>query len=472
MTTGLAQCLVPHGKRPTITDGTLVPTIIQQWQWGAKDYLEAKGITDPPKPEAGEPDDAPKVEVRAVAGGLVHYLLAAEYRSHQDRYDSMRLDEFCTTIASEVLGDWQQKKRTDILHFEQPENLPIRKFINGLRNENLQLQGSTHHIDDRRLREAVQSNCARSIRPSVKARELTLDAIPLWDQWFTTMETVEREARAQVEALRAEVALQMAASTRRTYDTAFAGNKAAPRPSVPRTGTNTSAGSAARYPPKLTQEEKDVLFEHKGCFNCRKINTGHISKDCPDDPPSPIGYEKRTEAWARANGARPKQTVAAVGEGGGVLADASPLAYPHLMWQPLVLDDESGFPAQMNALIDHGCHHGCHLVLVSDDASSRLHLPCHRLASPITVTVAIDSAGKKKEFSLVEFVYVKLYDKKRRWSSKAMRALVSPGLCTDMICGLPFLVQNNLVVDAAARTCVDSTCGFDLMSGDVPEPRA
>jgi hypothetical protein len=48
-------------------------------------------------------------------------------------------------------------------------------------------------------------------------------------------------------------------------------------------------------------------------------------------------------------------------------------------------------------------------------------------------------------------------------------AIIAPGLCTPMILRLPFLVHNDIVVDAAARTVIDKKCGFDLLH-PVPPP--
>ena len=38
-------------------------------------------------------------------------------------------------------------------------------------------------------------------------------------------------------------------------------------------------GSIQKKP--LSSEEKNYLWKNKGCFLCRKINAGHISKNCP-----------------------------------------------------------------------------------------------------------------------------------------------------------------------------------------------
>ena len=50
------------------------------------------------------------------------------------------------------------------------------------------------------------------------------------------------------------------------------------------------------------------------------------------------------------------------------------------------------------------------------------------------------------------------------WSSKPVRALVAPGLCSNILLGLPFLVHNKIVIDHEAHTAVDKSSGFDLLN--------
>ena len=49
------------------------------------------------------------------------------------------------------------------------------------------------------------------------------------------------------------------------------------------------------------------------------------------------------------------------------------------------------------------------------------------------------------------------------WTSKTVCALVAPGLCSNILLGLPFLVHNNIIIDHTAHTAVDKISGFDLL---------
>jgi hypothetical protein len=49
------------------------------------------------------------------------------------------------------------------------------------------------------------------------------------------------------------------------------------------------------------------------------------------------------------------------------------------------------------------------------------------------------------------------------WTSKTIRAIVAPGLCSPVLLGMPFLSHNHIVINHEARTAVDKSTGFDLL---------
>jgi len=50
------------------------------------------------------------------------------------------------------------------------------------------------------------------------------------------------------------------------------------------------------------------------------------------------------------------------------------------------------------------------------------------------------------------------------WSSHPVVALLAPGLCTNILLGLPFLSQNNIVIDHTLHTAHCKSSGFDLLN--------
>ena len=77
---------------------------------------------------------------------------------------------------------------------------------------------------------------------------------------------------------------------------------------------------------------------------------------------------------------------------------------------------------------------------------------------------------QKVEEHFSEYVKIKLHDPSSYWSSKSVCAIIAPSLCAPMILGLPFLVHNDIVVDASMRTVIDKKCNFYLLHPVPPQP--
>ncbi|KIM83942.1 hypothetical protein PILCRDRAFT_69030, partial [Piloderma croceum F 1598] len=118
------------------------------------------------------------------------------------------------------------------------------------------------------------------------------------------------------------------------------------------------------------------------------------------------------------------------------------------------------------ALIDHGSSS----VLIRESYVNKLGLRCKPLRKPFSAELAIENNGQKVEISFSEYITLQLHDPSALWSSKSIRAIVAPGLCTPMILGLPFLSHNNIVVDASTRTAIDKKSGFNLLHPILPTP--
>jgi hypothetical protein len=137
---------------------------------------------------------------------------------------------------------------------------------------------------------------------------------------------------------------------------------------------------------------------------------------------------------------------------------------PHLYWRCSVNGRNNEFPTTFNALIDHGSH----TVLISDAFAAELGLKRRKLHAPMAVELAIPEGGVKRIVKLTEWVKLSMYDPSGYWTSKTVRAVVTPSLCAPVILGLPFLAHNSIVIDHQDRTAIDKKSGFDLLNPTPP----
>jgi hypothetical protein len=77
------------------------------------------------------------------------------------------------------------------------------------------------------------------------------------------------------------------------------------------------------------------------------------------------------------------------------------------------------------------------------------------------------------ETTLTEYVNLKVHNLSCSWTARSGRtvhARICTGLCTPILLGLPWLIHNQIVIDHAACTVVEKSCGFDLFNPRPPEP--
>ena len=143
--------------------------------------------------------------------------------------------------------------------------------------------------------------------------------------------------------------------------------------------------------------------------------------------------------------------------------EALAMHVPHFYWHCLAYGANE-FPLTFRALIDHGSS----AALISEEYVVKLGLCRKRLLAPYAIELTMEKNGQKVDIEFSEYVKIQLHNPSAFWTSKSVRAIIAPSLCTPMILGLPFLVHNNIVVDASARTIIDKTYGFDLLNPVAP----
>jgi hypothetical protein len=115
--------------------------------------------------------------------------------------------------------------------------------------------------------------------------------------------------------------------------------------------------------------------------------------------------------------------------------DLAPLTIPHLYWKCTVTGLADDFLIVIDVLIDHSVH----TVLISDHFAKSLCLKRRKLYETMAVEMAIPREGKKRMVQMTKWVKLKLYDPSGLWSSRTVRAVVAPSLCSPVIlCRITF----------------------------------
>ncbi|KAK0236507.1 hypothetical protein EDD85DRAFT_791801 [Armillaria nabsnona] len=145
-----------------------------------------------------------------------------------------------------------------------------------------------------------------------------------------------------------------------------------------------------------------------------------------------------------------------------------PFAVPHLLWMCAIENRDTSAQnpcTDITALVDDGAH----LVLIRPQLVDHLKLKCCLLPEPIEIGVAM-SDSPFPACRLTEWVKLKPHNITNAWPSHTVRAIITPGLCSDVILGLLFLEANQIVIDHHACTIIAKQTGFDLLHPQTPIP--
>ena len=201
--------------------------------------------------------------------------------------------------------------------------------------------------------------------------------------------------------------------------------------------------------PPLSQAEKTLLRENRGCFRCRKPFVDHQASTCLTGPPKAKNIVPVTEAYIEL-----------------FRSDAGAVNQPPLATQdPDTSEDETASATEEDPelkcvshsdshLIPHCCisalgsplytevqpliDSGCTIVLIDTKLIEHLNLQHYPLRKPKHIGMAVNSATEGR-VKVIEWVKFRVHSGDGTWSSSTIRAHVIQDLCYEMILGMPFL---------------------------------
>ena len=143
------------------------------------------------------------------------------------------------------------------------------------------------------------------------------------------------------------------------------------------------------------------------------------------------------------------------------MEDVSFISVRHLIWKVQIWNND-------DIQISYDCllNDSAHLVLIRPETVTNLGLPICHLSEPVSISFALNDASMPVT-ELWNYVSLSLSSLNNAWSSYPVCALITPGLCLNILLGLPFLAHNKIVIDHEAHTAVDKSCGFDLLNGNM-----
>ena len=475
-----APATVTHSnlaRPPVLLDGKITPKVCHDYEYHCETFFVNALDTIP--------EDK---KVARILGCFRNSVIADWSRTERERLSKMTFGEFMIAFRKRWLpSKWEQTVRTELMNSRLYSSQTFDDWTQHVLSLNVSLQGTPSHMSDAQLKAQLENAQDNELRVMVLA-EAEISKISELHEWIDKVREID--VKRQFDNQR--VWRQMK-EFQRTSAHQASNSRYQPYNAVNRTTRGNSAPApdgVNTYPPKLTDDERRLLFEHDGCLKCRTFYAGHRANKCTitlsgkdyktrtaQDALRAKALKSRTSATPVASitemaldsptPTMPTDLVAAIFPSSNVIPDRSmsetpesslssvsappPLKGQHLLWDCALTRPSDNTVVKARTLIDSGSH----LVLVRPDLVSLLRLTAIPLPNPERISVAVGATERPDP--ITHYVVLQPRSLDKVFLSKPMHAVVAPGLCLPLILRLPFLTENRINCDYAERKCMVTT---------------
>ncbi|KAG6864320.1 hypothetical protein C0993_009007 [Termitomyces sp. T159_Od127] len=404
-------------------------------------------------------------------------------QENEEELKGLTFPVFMLRLRGQVLAtDWEWAT-AQCLTKKQGEEERFAEWASNLREVNDTLiNNKRFYIPTDRIHNHLLLHCLDDLRMeySIGNKDGCYNSIKDFSKWLKWVGDLDLALAACKTQMSKQLAASIAALTKAHLKNMANTSKGQAGKGAGVTGDLVMGSTTRVYVYPLTAEERKILDEHRGCYQCRKVYIDHRSRDCPDKGKllTLADYDKRKLTPAFAEAVRRERmgggdtdkgkkgvVVNAVFEGGSdgdSSSDAgSEYVFPHHITYSCMVSAPFREPVLVKkALIDTGSPP----ALISQTLVTRLGLPVLRMARPLVVSGAFTANGSKDE-TVMLLTYTKLVviSPCSQWESRSQIFIICPDLHSEMILGLAFLRRNKLVIDPDGDSVIDKRTGFDLL---------
>ena len=219
--------------------------------------------------------------------------------------------EFMEKLRGQALEkDWDQKIKLAMLVSKQGDH-PFHEWAYEMQTRNALLRRCSYHFEDDMLRETLKNNMDQGLE--LRIWRLAVMATVLLQDWIETVnaedEFVSREWKEVKEMAKEMYRMEWAEYwVERTgmKNITNSGRTGGTDSNFGRSIGARTIGNPSGRPmngtvlPQLTQAERTIIYDHRGCFKCRRLYVDHKGANCPNNFPSGSSYKPLTVEYAEA----------------------------------------------------------------------------------------------------------------------------------------------------------------------------
>jgi hypothetical protein len=388
-----------RGGLPTLSTGKVTPEVFAEFVRVAKAFFREKEI-QPPR------------QVARISGALTDSGHLEWYDANETNLESGDFNTFCAAFRAKFVSSRDDQELQRSLYASKQGNKDFLDWAQDVCRINRLITGSTAHLSDAQLSHVLRGNMDPELQKKIGT--YTFDSDPSTDLqgWISEIQEAHEELndeRARVRRMMETMMKSSAAKVKATTTTTTA--------TTATTSTRQMRDPDRVFIPKLTAEERQLLFDNDGCLKCRRVFAGHRSKDCPNDFPKKAVLVTQ----ALVDRFRPKSTPV----GTTTQSAAAPVGFSSVQ-ETGDSDSERYVPFDMptytvpgfisnlptKAFIDSGCS----TVLISEELVQQLNL--RRTPFPKKQKLGLATIGQDVESA--EWVRISVELCNRKWKSVGM----------------------------------------------------
>jgi len=269
-----------HKIPPVLGDGVVTPACLQEWENACADFFDA----------AKEPIAEDK-KVAKITGGFQNNNIRNWFASARTRIHALTFTDLMDELRETFLPlNWEQDTKKEVLTTCMTDNQSFFDFSTKMIWLNDLLLGKPAHLDETRLHEVIYYNMSNDLHEDCEKSDTELAAMQALSlpKWQNTISERDLKLKKTAMRLAERVAAQVEKEGKKRVlaDSSRAANAT----------NNNEKQFKVEGSRKLTQEERDIIREHRGCFKCCRLYAGHFQMDCNN---LPVSFDAITQDTAR-----------------------------------------------------------------------------------------------------------------------------------------------------------------------------
>jgi hypothetical protein len=263
--------------------GDITPDVMREYEDDCINFFDAKEI----------PADK---QVHKILMGIKDHRIKNWISVEHESLLALSFEDFMSEFHTNYLEEnWESTTRRELLAMTQG-NLSFWTFAIALQAKNSLLINTPLYLQKDKLRHQIEAGIDTKL--AKKCDTAQSNKIMDFKKWMADVQRLDDGIRS--DCIELELAMKNSRESNchnnSVNEPSRRANTTTASSSASITTNTTASSSTVHYVPCLTELERQLLADNKGCFKCCKPFADHCSKDCLNNFPNGVGYWPLTQS--------------------------------------------------------------------------------------------------------------------------------------------------------------------------------